>query len=118
MIFRKLDSLRRKLKFTFQEEEIEIVRKLFFSGITFTTGGSFAETHKILGQALKAIFKLNQYLYTFTDLSPKHIPELLNWLGLYYVMGEKSGVCQSLFNRRECIFSSVKSYLVGKSLPN
>ena len=49
--------------------------------ITFTTGGSFNETHKILsGQALKGIFKLNQYLYKFTDLSPKHILDLFDKL--------------------------------------
>ena len=41
----------------------------------------FKETHKTLsGQALKAFFKLNQYLYNFTDLSPKHVLELFDKL--------------------------------------
>ena len=56
---------------------IEIVNKFVYLGISFSTGGSFTETHKTLsGQALKAIFKLNQYLYKFTDISPKHTLEL------------------------------------------
>ena len=32
------------------------------------------------GQALKAIFKLNQYLYKFTDISPRHILDLYDKL--------------------------------------
>ena len=54
-----------------------------YLGITFSTGGSFNETHKTLsGQALKAIFKLNQYLFNFTDtrISPKHTLELFDKL--------------------------------------
>ena len=65
----------------FKENKIEIVRKFVYLGITFTTGGSFNETHKTLSfQALKGIFKLNQYLYKFTDLSPKHILDLFDKL--------------------------------------
>ena len=65
--------------FTYEGKIIEIVSIFFYLGITFATGGSFAETHKTLsGQALKAIFKLNQYLYSFTDLQPKHV------LALFY----------------------------------
>ena len=53
---------------------IEIVNKFVYLGISFSTGGSFTETHETLsGQALKAISKLNQYLYKFTDISPKHM---------------------------------------------
>ena len=56
---------------------IEIVNKFVLFGISFSTGGSLNETHKTLsGQALKAIFKLNQYLYNSTDISPKHTLEL------------------------------------------
>ena len=52
------------------KENIEIVEKFVYLGITFTTGGSFNETHKTFsGQGLKVSFKLNQYLYNFTDLS-------------------------------------------------
>lgn len=81
MVFRKGGSLPRNLSFTYDGENIEIVSKFVYLGITFSTGGSFNETHKTLsGQALKAIFKLNQYLYNFTDLSTKHILELFDKL--------------------------------------
>ena len=81
MIFRKGGNLPRNLDFMFKDNKIEIVRKFVYLGITFTTGGSFNETHKTLsGQALKGIFKLNQYLYKFTDLSPKHILDLFDKL--------------------------------------
>ena len=64
MVFRKGGNLPRKLDFMFEGKKIEIVKKIVFLGITFTTGSSFNETHKTLsGQALEAIFKLNQYLY-------------------------------------------------------
>ena len=81
MIFRKGGTLPRNLAFTYEGKIIEIVSKFVYLGITFTTGGSFAETHKTLsGQALKAIFKLNQYLYNFTDLQPKHVLDLFDKL--------------------------------------
>ena len=61
MVFRKGGNLPRKLDFMFEGKKIEIVKKFVYLGITFTTGGYFNETHKTLsGQALKAIFKLNQ----------------------------------------------------------
>lgn len=81
MIFRKGGNLPRNLSFMFQGSEIEVVSKFVYLGVTFSTGGSFNETHKKLsGQALKAIFKLNQYLYNFTDISPKHTLELFDKL--------------------------------------
>ena len=81
MIFRKGGNLPGNLDFVFNGQKIEIVKKFVYLGITFTTGGSFNETHKTLsGQALKAIFKLNQYLYHFTDLSPNHILDLFDKL--------------------------------------
>ena len=47
--------------------------KFSYLEIVFTTGGSFAETQNTLaGQAQKAIFKMNKYLYKFTHLSPRH----------------------------------------------
>ena len=77
MISRKGGNLARNLSFKYEGKTIEIVGKFVYFGITFTTGGSFNETHKKLsGQAFKAIFKLNQYFYNFTDLSPKHVLEL------------------------------------------
>lgn len=81
MVFRKGGNLPRNLSFNFQGKNIEIVRKFVYLGITFTVGGSFNETHKTLsGQALKAIFKLNQYLFNFTNLSPKHVLDLFDKL--------------------------------------
>ena len=79
MIFRKGGNLPRNLDFVFTGQKIEIVKKIVYLGITSPTGGSFNETHKTLsGQALKAIFKLNQYLYHFTDLPPNHILDLFD----------------------------------------
>ena len=81
MVFRKGGNFPRNLHFMFEGKKIEIVKKFVYLGITFTTGGSFKETHKTLsGQALKAIFKLNQYLYHFTDLSRNHTLDLFDKL--------------------------------------
>ena len=81
MIFQKGGNLPRNLSFIFQGSVLEIVKKFVYLGITFSTGGAFTETHKTLsGQALKAIFKLNQYLYKFTDISPRHILDLYDKL--------------------------------------
>ncbi len=53
--------------------EIEIVNKFSYLGILFTTGGSFSETQSVLaGQAQKALFKLNKYLYKFTEITVVH----------------------------------------------
>ena len=44
-------------------------------------GGSFSKAHSThAGQAQKAIFKLNKYLYKFTFISPKHKLELFDKL--------------------------------------
>ena len=82
MIFRKGENLPRNLSFIFQGNVIEIVSKVVYLGITFSTGGAFTETHKTLsGQGLKAIFKLNHFfLYKFTDLSPRHTLDLYDKL--------------------------------------
>ena len=81
MIFRKGGNLPRNLSFRYQGSNIEIVNEFVYLGITFSTSGSFNETHKTLsGQALKAIFKRNQYLFNFTDISPKHTLELFDRL--------------------------------------
>ena len=81
MVFRKGGSLPRNMNFTYDGKNVEIISKFVYLGITFSTGGSFNETHKTLsGQALKAIFKLNQYLYHFTELSSKHVLELFDKL--------------------------------------
>ena len=52
MVFRKGRNLPRNLDFMFEGKKIEIVKKIVYLSITFTTGGSFNETHKTLsGQA-------------------------------------------------------------------
>ena len=52
-----------------------------YLGIVFSPGGSFSNTQITLaGQALKAIFKLNSYLYKFTNISPRHTIELFDKL--------------------------------------
>ena len=57
------------------------MKKFRYLGVVFTPGGSFTETQNTLaGQAQKAIFKMNKYLYKFTYISPKHILELFDKL--------------------------------------
>ena len=81
MVFRKGGNLPRNLSFNFQGRNIEIVKKFVYLGITFPAGSSFTESHRTLsGHALKAIFKLNQYLFNFTNLSPKHVLDLFDKL--------------------------------------
>ena len=47
----------------------------------FTSGGSFSSAQSTLaGRAQKAIFRLNSYLYKFTDISPYHKLELFDKL--------------------------------------
>ena len=81
MVFRKGGgTLQRNLKFEYKGENIEIVKKFTYSGVVFTTGGSFMETHETLSsQALKAIFKLS-YVNKFTDFSVSHMLGLFDKL--------------------------------------
>ena len=81
MVFRRGGILPRDLKFYYNNIELSIVSTLSYLGIVFSTGGSFSECHKTLaGQALKAIFKLNRYLYNFTNITPRHRLELFDKL--------------------------------------
>ena len=81
MIFRKGGILPRDLKFYYNGIEIEIVNTFSYLGIVFSPGGSFSNTQITLtGQAQKAIFKLNSYLYKFTNISPRHTIELFDKL--------------------------------------
>ena len=74
MIFRKGGRLPNYLDFKYKNVSIEIVNKFCYLGVIFTSGGSSFETQKTLfGQALKAVFTLNKYLYNFTALKPSHI---------------------------------------------
>ena len=81
MVFRKGGVLPRNLEFYYGGNQIEIVKSFKYLGIMFTAGGSFSETQNTLsGQAQKAIFKLNKYLYKFTFIPPKHKLELFDKL--------------------------------------
>ena len=81
MVFRKGGILRCNLKFYYQDHELEIVSSFSYLGIVFTSGGSFSNAQVTLsGQAQKAIFKLNGYLYNFSDITPKHVLNLFDKL--------------------------------------
>lgn len=81
VVFRKGGRLPTSLKFTYMGEVIEIVSKFSYLGVVFTSGGSSFETQKTLsGQALKAIFTLNKYLYHFIGLKPSHVLDLFDKL--------------------------------------
>ena len=80
MVFRKGGTLPRNLGFYYNGVPLEIVKDFKYLGIVFT-GGSFSEAQSTLaGQAQKAIFKMNKYLYKFTFISPKHKLDLFDKL--------------------------------------
>ena len=81
VVFRKGGRLPNDLKFTYNNSRIEIVNKFCYLGVVFSAGGSNFETQKTLsGQALKAIFTLNKYLFNFTSLKPSHVIDLFDKL--------------------------------------
>jgi hypothetical protein len=81
MIFKKGGTLPRNLEFLYNEQSIQIVNNFCYLGVVFTSGGSLSTAHNtIAGQAQKAVFKLNKYLYKFTYLQPKHKLELFDKL--------------------------------------
>ena len=81
MIFRKGGTLSRNMVFYYNGVALDIVKDFKYLGIVFTSGGSFSEAQNTLaGQAQKAIFKLNKYLYKFTYISPKHKLDLFDKL--------------------------------------
>ena len=81
MVFRKGGQLPRNLKFYYDGSELSIVSSFSYLGVVFTPGGSFSLAQDTLsGQAQKAIFRLNSYLYKFTDISPYYRLELFDKL--------------------------------------
>ena len=81
MVFSKGGRVPGNLVFKYSNKVLEIVKQFKYLGCVFTSGGSFNEMEKTMaGQALKAIFKLNNYLYKFTVVSPKHTLELYDKL--------------------------------------
>ncbi len=83
MVFRKGGTLPRQLKCLYGKKELEFTSQFSYLGIVFSTGGSFSHAQCTLaGQAQKATFMLNKYLYKFNDLTPKHVLELFDKLVL------------------------------------
>ena len=81
MVFRRGGILSRDMKFYYNNVELSIVNHFSYLGIVFSTGGCFSECHKTLaGQALKAIYTLNRYLYNFINITPSHKLELFDKL--------------------------------------
>ena len=81
MIFRSGGILPKNLVFTYGGKELDFVDDFKYLGISFTAGGAFTHAmYTLAGQAGKAIFKHNKYLFQFTQLSTKHILELFDKL--------------------------------------
>ena len=69
------------MRFFYNNQEIEIVNTFSYLGTVYTPGRSFSNAQVTLaGQAQKAVFKLNSYLYSFSDLAPRHVLDLFNKL--------------------------------------
>ena len=81
MVFRKAGLLPRNLEFIFDNTALEIVGKFTYLGVVFTSGGSFTEAQNTLaGQARKALFIVEKYIYKFTTLSTSHMIDLFDKL--------------------------------------
>ena len=81
LIFRNGGMLPGNLAFMYNGENIEIVKQFSYLGVVYTAGGLCHQTQKTLaGQALKAIFAMNKYLYKFTYLKPLHVLDLFDKL--------------------------------------
>ena len=81
LIFRNGGMLPGNLAFMYNGENIEIVKQFSYLGVVYTAGGLCHQTQKTLaGQALKAIFAMNKYLYKFTYLKPLQVLDLFDKL--------------------------------------
>ena len=81
LVFRKGGILNKNLAFYYDNVQLEIFNKFSYLGVVFSSGESFTECQsKLAGQAQKAIFKLNNYLYKFTNITPRHRLELFDKL--------------------------------------
>ena len=81
IVFRKGGQLPRNLRFIYNGLNIEIVEKFSYLGIVLTSGGSFSNCQTTLaGQAQKAVFALNKYMYSFVNITPKHHLDLFDKL--------------------------------------
>lgn len=80
-MFRNGCKLPRNLKLYYNDIELSIVESFSYLGVVFTSGKSFSSAQSTLaGQTQKAIFRLNSYLYKFTDILPYHKLELFDKL--------------------------------------
>ena len=98
MVFRKGHILPRDLKLYYNGKEINFVNTFSYLGVDFSTSGSFSDCQKTLsGQAQKAIFKIDGYLYTFTNKTPKNSLELFGKLiwPIRNYCSEVWGFCQA-----------------------
>ena len=81
VIFRKGGRLPNNLNFNYKNVSIEMVNNFCYLGVVFTSGVSGFETQKTLsGQALKAVFTLNKYLFNLTALTPSNTLQLFDKL--------------------------------------
>ena len=114
IVFRKGGILPRNLSFHFGDSTISIVNKFSYLGVVFSSGGSFSECQSTLaGQAQKAIFKLNKYLYSFINISPKHVLDLFDKLvtPILNYGSEVWGFCQA--KQIERVHMQFCKYLLG-----
>ena len=81
MCVRKGGRLPQNIEFIYNNQRIEIVSKFNYLGVVFSSGGSFFNAqHLLADQALKAIFKMNKYLYKFSDITVIHKLDLFDKL--------------------------------------
>ena len=117
MMFVKGGILPRNLRFFYNNQEIEIVRSFSYLGIVFTPGGSFSNAQTTLaGQAQKAVFKLNSYLYKFADLTPRHVLDLFDKLVTPIICYcSEVWVFAKLTRLNECTYNFVRLCSVSNS---
>lgn len=83
LIFRKGGRIPQNLNVNYYGDIVKIVNQFSYLRIVLTTVGSFSEVQETLaGQTPKALFKMNKYLYNFTELIVKHKLELFDKLTL------------------------------------
>ena len=112
MVFRNGGILPRNLSFTFDNTVLEIVSKFTYLGVVFTPGGSFAEAQNTLsGQARKALFLLEKYVYKFTTITVSHMIDLFDKL-IFPILNycSKYGGLLKQIRSNGFIFISLKSY--------
>ena len=111
-MLRKGGQLPRNLKFYYNNVELSIADSFFYLGVVFTPGGSFNLAQNTMsGQAQNAIFRLNSYLYKFTDISPYHRLELFDKLvtPIMNYSAEVWGFVKQI-KQKLCIYNSVNVY--------